>query len=72
MSTAVENGLNRRPHVPPLHPKKPLATILVTLAWLTFAGVIWWSFCAVEFNAGKLVDGVPNMVRFIQDAFPPD
>ena len=72
MSTAAENGLNRSPHVPPLHPKKPLATVFVTLAWLAFAGVIWWSFCAVEFNAGKLVDGVPNMVRFIRDAFPPD
>ena len=72
MSTAADIRPNRRPDVPPLHPKRPLQKVLVTLAWLVFAGVVWWSFCAAEFNAGKLVNGVPNMVRFIQDAFPPD
>ena len=72
MSTAADTRQIGRPNVPPLHPKRPLQKVLVICAWLVFAGVVWWSFCAVEFNAGKLVNGVPNMVRFIQDAFPPD
>lgn len=60
------------PNLPPLHPNNPVRTTLTTIAWIALAVIVYYSFCAVEFDMAKLVGGVPNMTRFIQDAFPPD
>ena len=58
--------------LPPLRPKNYARTAAWTSAALLLALIYNWSFCAVEFDAAKLVSGLPNMVEFIREAFPPD
>lgn len=57
---------------PPLRPKNYLKTTLWVLAVIVVALIYNWSFCAVQFDAERLVDGVPRMIGFLQEAFPPD
>lgn len=63
---------NRQVPLPPLRPKNHVKTAI----WLSVAVVLlviyYYSLQAVEFNAGKLVSGLPNMVKFLQQAFPPE
>ena len=57
---------------PPLKPKNYLKTTLWVLAVIVLAIIYNWSFCAVQFDAERLVDGLPRMIGFLQEAFPPD
>jgi len=58
--------------VPPLKPKNYARTAAWVLAVIVLAVIYNLSFCAVEFNAVKLLDGLPRMAKFLASAFPPD
>jgi phosphonate transport system permease protein len=58
--------------VPPLHPKNYARTAAWVIA-VVILGIIYnFSFCAVEFDAAKLLSGLPRMAKFLASAFPPD
>jgi len=58
--------------LPPLQPKNPLKNTIWMISILLLAVIYYFSQQAVEFNASRLVNGFPNMVKFIQSAFPLD
>jgi phosphonate transport system permease protein len=58
--------------LPPLRPSNHLEKSIWIVAILVLLVIYNFSMNAVEFNAGSLFKGFPNMVKFIQSAFPPD
>ena len=56
----------------PSNPMSRARIILLSIAALVIIAVYYWSFDAVEFSLLKLKDGLPNMMDFVSDMFPPD
>lgn len=65
------NGGNERA-LPLLRPKNYLRSTIWFAVIIALVLIYNWSFCAVEFNLGKLLGGLPKLVDFLKQAFPPD
>lgn len=68
----MSTGTQRKVKLPPLRPKNHTKTAIWIGAAIFLLVIYYFSLHAVEFNAGKLVTGVPNMGKFLQQAFPPE
>jgi phosphonate transport system permease protein len=72
MSEKTELKSDLTATVPPLKPKNYARSAAWVLAVIVLALIYNFSFCAVEFDAAKLVGGLPRMANFLASAFPPD